>query len=68
MTLTKVILKTTPVHQMQVVWVPQSVCDDIDRIVCNFVWEGGGEHGLYLVNWNLISRRIREGGLGFRQV
>ena len=64
MTLAKVVLTSMPIYQMQSIWVPQSVCDDIDRIASNFVWKGGSEHGLHLVNRNLVSWPKCEGGLG----
>ena len=66
-TLAKVVLTAIPVYHMHTVWLPQTTCDDIDRIVCNFVWEGGGERSLHLFNWSTITRSKQEGGLGFRQ-
>ena len=36
-------------------------------MVCKFVWKGGGDQGLHLVDWNSIARSRQEGGLGLRQ-
>ena len=66
-TLAKAVLTSMPVYHMQSCWVPNSVCDDIDKIVRNFIWKGGCDHGLHLVNWNSVTRSKREGGLGLRQ-
>ena len=66
-TLTKAVLTVMPVYHMQTSSVPQEMCDDMDRIVRNFVWKGGCDKGLHLVNWEKVTCPKCDGGLGLRQ-
>ena len=67
-TLAKAVLTSIPIYLMQAMWFPHSVCEEIDRIVRNFIW-GKAENirGLNLVNWNIVTRCRHDGGLGIRQ-
>jgi hypothetical protein len=51
---------------MQINWLPQGMCDDLDRIVRRFIWKGTGDTGMHLVGWNKITQPRRYGGLGVR--
>ena len=61
-TLAKAVITTIPSYVMQ------SVCDDLDCLVRNFIWSrDGGTRGLNLVNWKTVSMHHSWGGLGIRQ-
>ena len=66
-TLAHSILTAMPVYNMQTAWVPQQVCEDIDRIIRNFVWHQGSNRGLNLVRWEVVTKPRSNGGLGIRQ-
>jgi hypothetical protein len=51
---------------MQVYWLPQSVCDDLDKRVRRFIWKGTGDSGMHLVSWKKITQPRKFGGLGVR--
>jgi ribonuclease HI len=51
---------------MQITWLPQSMCDDLDKTVRRFIWKGTGDSGMHLVGWNKITQPRRFGGLGVR--
>ncbi|KAF1870547.1 hypothetical protein Lal_00025695 [Lupinus albus] len=51
-----------------VMWLPQSVCNDINRMTRNFVWGGDiNKRSLNLVSWDVLTRHKRDGGLGLRE-
>lgn len=51
---------------MQISWLPQSVCNQIDRISRDFIWKGAQNNGVNLVNWQKVSLPKSLGGLGIR--
>ena len=61
------VLIAMPVYNMQTTWVPQQVCDDIDRIIRSFVWHHGSNRGMNLVQWDVVTKRRMARGLGIRQ-
>ena len=38
--LAKSVISSIPVYQMQVLYFPSDVCNDIDRLTRNFIWNG----------------------------
>jgi hypothetical protein len=60
------ILSSLPTYYMQINWLPQNICDDIDRTTRNFIWRGTNTTGLHLVNWKKIAKPKQHGGLGIR--
>ncbi|XP_019460062.1 PREDICTED: uncharacterized protein LOC109359821 [Lupinus angustifolius] len=51
----------------KVMWLPHSVCSDIDRMTMNFLWGGDvNKRNLNLVGWDVISTHKSDGGLGIR--
>ena len=60
-TLVKSLLNSLPIYTIQNIWLPQLVCDDIDKIVRNFIWNKDGvRKGINLVNWNMVTRPKKE--------
>ncbi|GAU45207.1 hypothetical protein TSUD_139120 [Trifolium subterraneum] len=51
---------------MQIVWLPQSICDNIGQTTRNFIWRDSNNKGIHLVGWEKITRPKRCGGLGIR--
>jgi hypothetical protein len=51
---------------MQINWLPQGMCDYLDKTVRRFIWKGTGDTGMHLVSWNKITQPRRFGGLGVR--
>jgi hypothetical protein len=60
------VLSSLPSYHMQINWLPQGVCDDLDRTVHRFIWKGTGDKGMHLVGWNKITQPRKYGGLGVR--
>ncbi|PNY13870.1 ribonuclease H [Trifolium pratense] len=60
------VISALPSYHMQIHWLPQGMCDDLDRIVRKFIWKGTGGSGMHLVGWNKITQPRRYGGLGVR--
>jgi hypothetical protein len=60
------VISSLPSYHMQIQWLPQGMCDDLDRTVRRFIWKGTGDSGMHLVGWNKISQPRRFGGLGVR--
>lgn len=66
LTLASSVLSSIPSYYMQIVWHPQSICDNIDQTTRNFIWRDASNKGIYLVGWKKIARPKFQGGLGIR--
>jgi len=60
------ILSSIPSYYMQITWLPQNICDLIDRTTHDFIWNNANHKGLNLVSWDKIARSNVWGGLGIR--
>ena len=53
---------------MQTMWLPQEVCDEIDKCTRAFIWGGSKDgHGIHLVRWNKVTKPRAFDGLDVRQ-
>nr|KYP43520.1 Putative ribonuclease H protein At1g65750 family [Cajanus cajan] len=57
------IMNTIPNYIMHNLWLPQSVCDDIDKCIRTFIWGG---HHKHWANWEVVTKSKKDGGLGIR--
>nr|KYP71696.1 Putative ribonuclease H protein At1g65750 family [Cajanus cajan] len=54
---------------MQSVYLPKSICDEVDRLCRNFLWGESSNHKKYhAIGWNKICRPKEAGGLGLRSM
>ncbi|GLT29941.1 hypothetical protein SLA2020_047710 [Shorea laevis] len=63
------VTSSIPAYTMQIVLLPHSTCDAIDKMNKNFLW--GTETGNsrpHLVSWEVVCRSKDQGGLGLRAV
>jgi hypothetical protein len=60
------VISSLPSYNMQINWLPQGMCDDLDKTVRRFIWRGSGDTGMHLVGWDKITQPRRLGGLGIR--
>lgn len=53
---------------MQSALLPISICEELDRLNRNFLWDGSTDltHN-HLVNWNQVCKMKNIGGLGLRK-
>ncbi|XP_057419083.1 uncharacterized protein LOC130713326 [Lotus japonicus] len=65
--LAKSVLTSIPVHAMQSLWLPDSVCDHLDKLVRKCVWgRGDNARSWNLVSWTELTKPKGRGGLGIR--
>nr|KYP74203.1 Putative ribonuclease H protein At1g65750 family [Cajanus cajan] len=61
------VLTSLPTYTMQTLWLPQTICNDIDKVSRNFIWgKEGATRSLNLVSWKKVIAPRRYGGLGIR--
>lgn len=61
LTLANWVLASMPTYGMQTYWFPTSVCDHLDRTICNFIWEGHNGKGMHMLGWSiLLNHRERK--------
>ncbi|KAA3482563.1 LINE-type retrotransposon LIb DNA [Gossypium australe] len=68
-TLAQSVLISIPNYFMQTMMIPKGVCDDIERLVRQFIWgytEGNSK--MALVGWDTICQPRARGGLGIRHL
>lgn len=63
-TLTNAVLNAIPSYGMQVQWLPQTVCDTLDRTSRHLIWKGTGDKGVHMLRWSAITQPKKLGGLG----
>lgn len=57
-----------PTYNMHIFRFPVAVCKKLDQLCRNFLWGHVNSHGrIHLINWNIVTRRKYEGGLGLHK-
>nr|KYP57877.1 Putative ribonuclease H protein At1g65750 family [Cajanus cajan] len=65
-TLVNSVVAAIPSYTMQFQWLPQTICDALDREARQFIWSGDGTRKLHLARWDIVTRARRHGGLSVR--
>jgi hypothetical protein len=66
-TMIKAVAQVIPTYIMGVFKLPMSVCDGLNRMVCNFWWGSAeGKRKTHWTAWPKIQQQKMKGGLGFR--
>jgi len=68
LTLASSVLSSIPTYYMQLNWLPQNICDNIDQTTRNFIWKGNNNRGVHLVNWKKIASPKNSGVLALEQL
>ncbi|XP_050238477.2 uncharacterized protein LOC126687968 [Mercurialis annua] len=69
LSLAKSVLMSIPGYAMQTTSLPNGLCDQIDRLVRNFVWGNhNGSHKPSLVNWEVMCSPCSNGGGGIQKL
>eukprot|EP00253_Pinus_taeda_P031968 PITA_31968 len=68
LTLIRSVLSALPTFQASLLLAPRQIADQITCLIRNFLWSGGkgNSNRFHLVNWELVKRPIKEGGLQIR--
>ncbi|XP_052878272.1 uncharacterized mitochondrial protein AtMg00310-like [Gossypium arboreum] len=65
----KAILQAIPTYTMGCFLLPKSVCEDIEKIIANFLWQKGyGKRGIHWCSWSNLCELKENGGLGYRNL
>ncbi|KAL4332584.1 hypothetical protein GQ457_07G007270 [Hibiscus cannabinus] len=68
-TLAKSVLQAMPTYAMQTSYLPKSICDDLEKLLRNFIWGFTlDKKKVHLVNWNTMKQPIDHGGLGLKDL
>jgi len=62
------VLSALPIYQFSALLAPKYVCNNMAKLLRDFLWEGGKDNQgkFHLLNWNTILRSKQEGGLQIR--
>ncbi|KAL7175265.1 hypothetical protein ACSBR2_028969 [Camellia fascicularis] len=67
-TLIQSVTNAIPAYTMRTLELPRKVCDEIDKLNCNFLWGDSLERKkVHLVNWQQVCYKKKNGGLGIRR-
>lgn len=66
-TLANAVLASLPAYEMQLSWLPQYLCDHLDRSIQKFIWKGNNDKGMHMVHWDHITQPRSKGGLDVRR-
>ncbi|KAE8676041.1 hypothetical protein F3Y22_tig00111634pilonHSYRG00007 [Hibiscus syriacus] len=68
-TLVKAVLSVIASYAMQTSYLPKKVCDEIERLIRNFIWGGSADkQGMHLVKWEELCQPLKDGGIGMKKV
>ncbi|KAJ1441438.1 ribonuclease H [Sesbania bispinosa] len=67
-TLGKSVLAALPTYTIQTMLLPKSVCNELEQMHRNFIWNSLDSRSWYSVSWDKVCRAVRVGGLGFKSL
>lgn len=63
----KAVIQAIPVYVMSIFRLPESVCEDLNKLACNFWWGADkGKRKTHWRAWSCLTKPKHNGGLGFR--
>jgi hypothetical protein len=67
--LIKAVLQAIPVYVMGIFKLPDSVCEELNKLTKNFWWGAeSGHRKTHWRSWNTLTKAKQCGGLGFRDI
>eukprot|EP00253_Pinus_taeda_P013677 PITA_13677 len=68
--LIKSVLSSLPLFKFSVLLAPMRVIKIMEELIRKFLWKGGknNEKKFSLVNWDIVTRPLQEGGLNFKNL
>jgi len=64
--LIKEVAQAIPTYIMSVFKLPDTICDDLTGMVCQFWWgQSNGKNKIAWLSWNKLCTPKQDGGLGF---
>lgn len=68
-TLCKSVLAMVPLYPMQSALLPESICNEIERIFRRFIWADSTEKkAIHLIKWSTLCQPKLDGGIGTRNM
>lgn len=65
----KAVLQAIPSYTMSVFLLPQTLCEEIDKIIRSYWWSKDGfKKGMAWIRWQTMCKGKWDGGLGFRSM
>lgn len=63
----KSVLSSILVYTMHTYLLPKGTCDELDKVIRNFVWNGNdGKMRVHLIDWKTLCMPRKYGGAGLR--
>ena len=67
--MTNLVLQSMPIYWFSLLCISVGVISSIRRIIFNYLWQGKSKEPKYhLVNWEILSRLLNQGGWGIKQL
>lgn len=67
-TLIQSVTTAVPIHDMQSGWLPEHVCNKLDKLNRNFLWSNDiSQPKIHPVGWKQVTQPKNAGGLGIRE-
>ena len=58
-TLVKSVTSSIPVYSMHTNYIPRSICDQVEKLQRNFLWnDSNGNRKVHLVNWDIMCQPV----------
>jgi hypothetical protein len=68
-TLIRAVAQAIPTYIMSSFLIPKNICDQMERMICNFWWESSTDHRkIHWVKWKKMCIQKKCGGMGFRDL